>query len=193
MPSTPSSRPDGARVRRSRLAALAAGLVVLVGGVTAWAVTTSGADQGETRRDVLAGPVTAGTPVPDFTLESLNGKQVTLSDFQGRPVMVNFWASWCHLCREELRVLAELRREHRRLVVIGVTYRDIASDSRAFAKQARAKWPLVVDKNNKVAGAYGVRAIPQTFFIDADGVVRDRTFGLSSPDLKRGLHKILKR
>jgi len=167
--------------------------VVLVGGVTAWAVTTSGADQGETRRDVLAGPVTAGTPAPDFTLESLNGKQVTLSDFQGRPVMVNFWASWCHPCREEFQVLAQLRREHRRLVVIGVTYRDIASDSRAFAKQARAKWPLVVDKNNKVAGAYGVRAIPQTFFIDADGVVRDRTFGLSSPDLKRGLHKILKR
>ncbi len=166
---------------------------MLVGGVTAWAVSTSGADERDTRRVVLEGPVTAGTPAPDFTLKSLDGKSVTLSAFRGRPVMVNFWASWCHPCRQEFRLLARLRREHRRLVVIGVTYRDIVSDSRAFAKQARAKWPLVVDKDNKVAGAYGVRAIPQTFFVDTAGVVRDRTFGLSSPDLARGLRRILKR
>ncbi len=162
----------------------------------AWALAVR--DDGDAAPDparvVPAGVVEVGEAAPDFTLSTLDGTTVTLSDLRGRPVVVNFWASWCNPCRKEFPLLAAAIEADAddRLAVVGVTYRDIESDSRNFVEEMRATWPQGVDVDGDVARAFGVRAIPQTFFIDADGRIADRVFGFSSERaLEDALAKIL--
>jgi cytochrome c biogenesis protein CcmG/thiol:disulfide interchange protein DsbE len=144
-----------------------------------------GADQG----------LDKGATAPDFALRKLSGDgTIRLSDYRGQPVVVNFWASWCHPCRKEFPLLADARKEHADdgLQIIGVSFRDIPSDGRTFVKDQGAKWAFARDDDEVVAKDYGVRAVPQTFFIDADGTIRDRVFGITSAqDLERTLQKIL--
>ncbi|MGQ0804812.1 MAG: TlpA family protein disulfide reductase [Actinomycetota bacterium] len=145
-------------------------------------------------RVASAGVAEVGDPAPDFTLSTLDGGTVTLSELKGRPVIVNFWASWCNPCREEFPLLAEALDNHgdADLAIIGVTYRDIDSDSRAFVDEFGATWPQAVDEDTDVARAFGVRAIPQTFFVDRDGNIAARVFGFSSERaLEEPLAKIL--
>jgi len=138
-----------------------------------------------------------GQPAPDFQLPRLDGRgTIRLSELRGRPVVVNFWASWCNPCRQEFPLLRAARAKHRRagLEVIGISYRDIPSDARAFARSENATWPLARDPGGAVAAGYGVRAIPQTFFIRRDGIVAARVFGLTSArDLEDTLAEILPR
>ena len=136
-----------------------------------------------------------GSTAPDFALAKLSGDDtVKLSDYRGKPVVVNFWASWCHPCRKEFPLLADARAKYKDddLQVIGVSFRDIPSDSRRFVKDQNAKWTFARDDRGAVAKDYGVRAVPQTFFIDADGIIRDRVFGITSAkDLDQTLKRIL--
>lgn len=138
-----------------------------------------------------------GQPAPDFQLPRLDGRgTIRLSELRGRPVVVNFWASWCNPCRQEFPLLRAARAKHRRagLEVIGISYRDIPSDARAFARSENATWPLARDPGGAVAAGYGVRAIPQTFFVGRDGIVAARVFGLTSArDLDDTLAEILPR
>jgi cytochrome c biogenesis protein CcmG, thiol:disulfide interchange protein DsbE len=131
---------------------------------------------------------------PDFRLTGLDGGTVDLTAYRGRPVVVNFWASWCHPCRKEFPLLANARTKYKDdgLQIIGVSFRDIPSDARTFVKDQGAKWTFGRDDRGAVAKDYGVRAVPQTFFIDADGTIRDRVFGITSAkDLDHTLEKIL--
>ena len=136
-----------------------------------------------------------GDTAPDFALSKLSGDgTLKLSDYRGRPVVVNFWASWCHPCRKEFPLLADARTKHKSdgLQIIGVSFRDIPSDARKFVKDQGAKWAFGRDDRGAVAKDFTVRAVPQTFFIDADGTIRDRVFGITSAkDLDRTLEKIL--
>lgn len=186
MPSTRSSEPtDRPRRRRGWLIILAGVLTVgVVAGVLV-ALLGNGSKSGGTTRpaEVRGAGAAVGSPAPDFRLPALNGQgDVSLADFRGRPVIVNFWASWCNPCRKEFPLLKQALRDHskQRLAVVGVTYQDIPSDSRTFANRQRATWPQGVDDGGVLASAYGVRAIPQSFFVRPDGTIAARVFGVTT-------------
>lgn len=143
---------------------------------------------------VAAGPATVDEAAPTFRLPGIDGGCIDLTRFRGRPVVINFWASWCNPCRREFPLLRDALDRHASndLVVIGIVYRDIAGDARGFADEFGATWSLALDDGSDAAGAYGVRAIPQTFFVDREGTIVRRVFGLtSSKDLERHLDAIL--
>jgi cytochrome c biogenesis protein CcmG/thiol:disulfide interchange protein DsbE len=123
-----------------------------------------------------------GAHAPDFTLTSTTGLDVTLSALRGHPVVIAFFASWCHPCREELPALQHFARDDAtRLRVIGVNYDDLPSDTARFVRQLRVTFPaLLEDASGPVADRYGVLGIPQTVFVDAHGIVRGRVYGQTS-------------
>lgn len=143
---------------------------------------------------VGSGPAEVGQPAPDFTLPGLDRGTVALSDFAGKPVLVNFWASWCHPCRKEFPLFADALTKHERagLEIVGVSFEDIPSDGRAFVADQDATWSFARDPDGELATTYGVRGIPQTFFVDAEGTIVSRLFGISSKrDLEAEIRKIL--
>ena len=148
-----------------------------------------GMEHGKHPPSVKAGAPGPGVIAPTFDLAALRGPgRVRLADYAGRPLVLTFWASWCISCHTEFPRLRELVNDHRGsdLAVIGITYRDIPSDSRAFAKQMRANFTLAKGgEDDPVARDYGIRAIPQVYFIDRDGVIRQREFGAPSPAAMR--------
>jgi len=123
-----------------------------------------------------------GSRAPDFALTSTNGNTATLSGLRGRPVVIVFFASWCHPCEEELPVLERFERDSAgTLRVVGISYQDLASDSRAFVRRLAITFPTLLDApDSPTAQRYGVRGIPQTVFVDARGVVRGRIYGETS-------------
>jgi peroxiredoxin len=137
---------------------------------------------------------TTGDVAPIFTLPTLDHGCVRLASLRGSPVVVNFWASWCNPCRQEFPDLRRAYARHRDagLEIVGVTYRDIPSDSRQFAREQHADWTLANDDDGIVAQAYGVKPIPQTIFIRPDGTIAAHYYGpVSRKDLASELRKIL--
>ena len=175
-----------------------------VAGLTIWAVSSGSSGRSDasstTTTSTVLPAVTApgapaqGTPAPLFTLRTLDGHQVSLAQLAGHPVLVNFWASWCDQCRSEFPLLAAATSRHRAqgLVVVGIASQDIESDARSFARREHARWTLAFDVDNAVGDSYGVRALPQTFFIRRDGTIASRLFGLTSQrELEGDLRRIL--
>jgi peroxiredoxin len=200
LPSTPSSTPPDDSPGRSRRARwILAGIaivVVLAVGVVTWAVVAGNDDTGSADTvspvSVRNGGPRAGDVAPDFTLGTLDGKAVSLSDYRGKPVVLNFWASWCNPCRREFPLLrAKLASATDHFVVLGVDNRDIDSDARSFAKDQHATWPIAVDHDQKVWKAYAAQQLPQTFFIRPDGTIAERIYGqLTEHDFDAALAKI---
>ena len=130
--------------------------------------------------------VETGQPAPDFVLETrASGKQartVRLSDFRGQVVVLNFWASWCGPCRQEMPDLqAEYARhaQTRDLTILAVNALSLDSRQAAerFIEEMGVTFPVVFDASGDVLERYRVRGLPSTFFIDREGVVRAATFG----------------
>jgi len=136
-----------------------------------------------------------GQPAPDFELQTFDGKTVRLADLRGKPVLINFWASWCTPCRKEFPFLQALADKNPELEVLGVTEDKIPSEARSFVKSKKAKWPMLNDETGTVAKEYGVRPIPQTMFVDRDGTLTVRVNApltlLSKTELDTELAKIL--
>lgn len=147
------------------------------------------------RGDASQGPgATVGEPAPDFALVDLSGGPLRLSELRGRPVVVNFWGSWCPPCVEEFPRLARAVDEHsdEGLTVIGVVYQDRYTSARDFMEGFGATWPAAMDPGGRVASEYGIYGAPETFFIDRDGVVAARQIGpFSEEALDRHLARIL--
>ncbi|GAA5512325.1 thiol:disulfide interchange protein CycY [Deinococcus carri] len=126
-----------------------------------------------------------GKPAPDFTLITLDGKPFRLRDHLGEPVVVNFWASWCIPCREEAPLLGEFARDARNLTMVGVVFQDQPEAARAFVREFAVPYPSVLDPQSRVAIDYGVAGIPETFFIDTNGVVQEKHNGPFTPEALR--------
>ena len=135
-----------------------------------------------------------GSEAPAFALADLDGNPIRLEDLRGRPVIVNFWASWCGPCVDEFPMLQRAAEDHRAdgLAMVGIVFRDNSESARGFMKRMGASWPAAMDPGEEVAQDYGVYAPPETFFIDANGVVVARQIGsLSRVDLDRHLARLL--
>lgn len=122
------------------------------------------------------------SPAPDFTLKSLTGESVKLSDFRGQVVLLNFWASWVGPCKILTPWLVELQSQYgpQGLQVVGVSLDDDATKVEAgeFADAMRVNYPILMG-DEKVANAYGgIPAMPVTFFVGRDGKIVDRIIGL---------------
>jgi cytochrome c biogenesis protein CcmG/thiol:disulfide interchange protein DsbE len=114
---------------------------------------------------------------PGFALQSLDGQTVSLTDFRGRPFVVNFWGAWCEQCRLELPLLAEMHRRFPEVSIVGILYREDPEVGRSEAAAAGATWPTLVDPDGKVAEAYGVAGAPATFFIRSNGTIAGDLLG----------------
>lgn len=131
-----------------------------------------------------------GAPAPQFALSDLDGNPVRLSDLRGRPVIVNFWASWCGPCVEEFPLLEAAAAAHEQdgLVIVGIVFRDNSEAARAFMSRMGVTWAAAMDPGEVIADTFGIHGPPETFFIDAEGVVRGRQIGqLTAADLERQL------
>ena len=120
-----------------------------------------------------------GLPAPEIRGTALDGTSVDLASLRGKPVVVNFWASWCVPCRSEFPVIRDAAAAHAKdgLVVVGVLYKDDAESAKTFVESFGAKWPSLPDAGGSIANAYRVVAPPQTYFIDAKGILRGIQIG----------------
>ncbi|MFN3286222.1 MAG: TlpA family protein disulfide reductase [bacterium] len=118
--------------------------------------------------------VPTGRPAPGFVRETLDGRELSLSELLGKPVVMNFWASWCVPCRAEAPTLAEAARRFRgRVRFLGVNVLDGIQDARRFAEQYGLPFPSVVDDDGSLLRAYRVVGLPTTVFVTPSGVIRD--------------------
>jgi len=138
--------------------------------------------------------VTVGGVAPDFTLaDAATGAPVRLSDLRGRTVIVNFWATWCGPCRFELPALEEAYRNRGAgasgdFVVLAVNVRETGREVATFRESLEMTFPVLLDSTGTTFAAYGGQVLPQTYFVDRDGIVRGRHIGAFGPsDLARGL------
>ncbi len=118
-------------------------------------------------------------PAPDFSLQLFNGDKVTLSDLQGQPVVLNFWASWCKPCAEEAPVLEEVWRSYKDqgVVFIGIDYVDTEPDALAYLERFDITYPNGPDLGTRISTAYRMQGVPETFFITKDGNILDVYIG----------------
>jgi len=135
--------------------------------------------------DLPTAPAT-GKLAPNFLLQDLDGRSVRLSDLRGRPVFLNFWATWCFFCVGEMPAMQRLADEYgARVVVLGVNVGESAADARTFAQNNGIRYPLLLDPDRAVTAAYQPRAMPTSLFIDAAGVVRAVSYGVLTPPQMR--------
>lgn len=135
-----------------------------------------------------------GKPAPAFTLPAVGGGHVSLAQYRGKPVVIAFFASWCHPCEEELPVLQKAHEElGSKVQILGVNYQDhVGTDSADFVHQLKVEFPALLEPDDdRVAAQYGVHEIPETFFVDSSGVIRDHIFGqLSHHDVREAIAKL---
>jgi cytochrome c biogenesis protein CcmG, thiol:disulfide interchange protein DsbE len=126
-----------------------------------------------------------GRPAPAWTLATLDGGSMSSSDLAGTPYVVNFWASWCGPCVDEHPVLSGAQAAlGEDVTFVGILYQDDPADARAFlARYGDTGYPHVVDEAGRLAIEYGVTGPPESFFVDADGIVRAKQFGPLSDEL----------
>jgi len=124
-----------------------------------------------------------GSPAPDFVLEDLSGNPVKLSDLKGKLVVLNFWATWCTPCRTEMPEFQEIYQQNEAdLVVLGINLEQTSSDIQDFITQLSITYPILLDLDGKVSKLYKVIQLPNTYFIDRQGILRIRHIGFLSSD-----------
>lgn len=139
-------------------------------------------------------PTKAGPTAPDFALWDLKGNEVSLNRLRGHLVVLNFWATWCPPCREEMPVLAAAYEDYREqgVVFVGVNVLEDADRVQEYVEWMEVPFPVVLDVTGEVVTAYRVRALPCTFFLDQEGrVVRRYTGPLTRDLLDRYLAELL--
>jgi cytochrome c biogenesis protein CcmG, thiol:disulfide interchange protein DsbE len=165
------------RPERRRLAILSVGLGAVI--VLLLIVLLVPIGNSDPDAVVVGGHPLAGKAAPPIELQTLDGEPVSLAALRGRPVLVNFFATWCVPCRDELPLMAAAYDEHRAdgLEILGIVHDDTVDGARAFAADMGATWPILSDPDDAAWLDYLGVAMPTSFFIDPDGVIRSASLG----------------
>jgi peroxiredoxin len=139
----------------------------------------------------------SGVVTPPLELADLDGKTHRLADYRGKAVLLNFWATWCAPCREEMPSIERLRAQlaGRPFVVLAVNVGESADAARAFAATMPLGFPLLLDRDTRVSRAWGARVLPATYLIGPDGVARFSYFGeldWAKPDVRAVVEKLMR-
>jgi peroxiredoxin/outer membrane lipoprotein-sorting protein len=151
------------------------------------------AEVGEFTSPFGGGSALVGRRIPEFTLQDLSGQEIAASSFQGKPVLVSFWATWCAPCREQMPKIQEVQRAFadKGLVVLAINDGESADTARKYIDEHKYTFRVLLDRDKAVAGKLSVSAIPALFLIDRDGNIRAQYTGYSSAlDLREELKKI---
>jgi len=125
-----------------------------------------------------AGAPGVGLTAPVFTLATAGGRMVSLAGLRGKPVLINFWATWCPDCRLEMPEIARFQQiEAGRVTVLGVDEREPAAIVQDFVRRGGFGWTFLLDGQGVVGMAYDVQALPTSVFVDASGVIRQKYVG----------------
>ncbi len=130
-------------------------VVCVLASTTGWAASISGA-------------------APNFTLKNLDGKNIKLSELSGDVVLINFWASWCGPCLQEMPLLNAIHKKYEPLgfTVLGVNVEENSANAKAFLAERGVDFPILLDSKNQVSKLYDVVAMPTTVVVDRDGNMR---------------------
>jgi cytochrome c biogenesis protein CcmG, thiol:disulfide interchange protein DsbE len=152
-------------------------ILLLVSAAWVW---NSAAPPGGTTGGRIPAP-RPGFHAPDFTLQSLEGETIALSDLAGRPVLINLWASWCPPCRAEMpameRVYQDFKDQGLVILAVNATDQDNLPSARAFVDSLGLTFTILMDPAGEVSAAYELRALPTSFFVDGQGVIREVVVG----------------
>lgn len=122
----------------------------------------------------LGATVDANSPAPNFTLSAQSGKPVALAQFKGQVVMLNFWASWCGPCRQEMPLLDGIYKKYGKLgfTMLGINVEPDSKAANEWLRQTPVTFPILYDTDSKVSKLYGVSGMPSTVILDRKGTVR---------------------
>jgi len=153
--------------------ALASGLFAL-GKAPAWSQS-----QVNYKAVPILQPMKDSAPTPDFSLTTPEGKKISLKDFRGKVVLLNFWASWCVPCREEMPAMEKLYQEYKQknFVVLAVAVKDRKQDAVNFVKELKLTYPIALDPDAQVGHVYGAWGLPATYLIGPKGEGLARGWG----------------
>lgn len=162
-------------------------IIVLISGISFYLKTNN--SPGKTQ-DKPTG-TNLGQRAPGFELSNLEGEQVNLSDFRGQYVVLNFWASWCPPCRQEMPELNRFHQQKEEFVVLGVDIGEEEAKVNQFITQRGYDYPILLDKDRKVASTYQTTTIPTTYFLNPQGEIEYIKRGLlTKPELEKIADKL---
>ena len=173
--------PPAAKSKKTGLI-IAFAIILALLGLLAWGL-----------RKAQAGPRENGI-APDFTITGFDGRTVTLGELRGQVVIINFWASWCLPCREEAAYLEETWRKYKDqdVIFIGVDWVDTEKEALAYIKEFDITYINGPDLGTRIATAYNIQGVPETFYIAKNGELRGVHIGpLKSPELDEKIEGLL--
>lgn len=168
--------------------------LMILGGAWIWisAVPASATTGGE-----IPSP-REGFAAPPFSLETLDGEMVSLQDLQGKVVIVNLWATWCPPCRAEMPAFERVYQANAdhglEILAIHTTFQDSREAAQAFVQDYGLTFPVLLDRNGDVSRNYQLRALPSTFFLDRQGVIRRVVIGgpMNEATLETNVQELLR-
>lgn len=136
-----------------------------------------------------------GEPAPDFKLENLDGQSTSLSDFRGKTVLLNFWATWCPPCVSEMPYLQQVYEgwSEKGLAVLAINIGENPTEVKGFLQAHNLSLPVLLDTKENAARKYNITGIPTSFFIDSDGIIQQKIIGAfpSKEVIETHLNKIM--
>ncbi len=172
--------------------AIAVTLIVLGAGSLLWLGQQSSTSATQASNQVAQSP--GNTSAPDFTLYSPDGQQISLSDYEGQVILVNLWATWCPPCKAEMPTINAFYETHKKdgFVVLAVNSQEGASTVKNFVQSNEFTFPVLLDSQGYVLDRYHVRALPTSFIIDRNGVIKHiQTGEITSQQLKAIVEPLL--